>query len=110
MSAPDQWPIGFYAPGSYACKCKICGKQHIADKRAAHCADCTLQATYRSLADLRAAFVRADLCDPMQDARMKRLVDAARKVSDSYWYDSDGVISGIYELEAALRALEQGEG
>ena len=55
-------------------------------------------------------YVRADLCDPTQDERVKALVDAARKVNDSYWYDSDGVISGIYELEAALRALEQGEG
>ena len=52
----------------------------------------------------------AHLCDPLQDARVQALVAAARKVNQSYWHESDGIISGIYELETALRALEQGEG
>ena len=55
-------------------------------------------------------YIRADLCDPTQDERVRALVAAARKVNQSYWHASDGIISGIYELEAALRALEQGEG
>ena len=55
--------------------------------------------------------LKAELAEAVvarDDARVRALVDAARKVNDSYWYASDGVISGIYELEAALRALERG--
>ena len=55
-------------------------------------------------------WVRTDLCDPLQDARVQALVAAARKVNQSYWHESDVIIIGIYELETALRALEQGEG
>jgi hypothetical protein len=50
-------------------------------------------------------YVRADLCDPLQDERVKALVEAARKVNESYWYASDGTIRGMYDLEAALAAL-----
>ena len=80
MSAPEQWPIGFYAPGSYACKCQLCGKQHIADKRAVHCADCTLQATYRILSDLRETFART--LTPT-DERVQKLVAAHDKLLDA---------------------------
>ena len=50
-------------------------------------------------------YVRADLCDPMQDARMKRLVDLLNEPvvthTDQWWIDA---------RNAALRALGQGEG
>lgn len=53
--APEPtWPIGFYAPGNYACTCALCGKQHIAAKRAVHCADCTIQACWATITQLRA--------------------------------------------------------
>ena len=34
------------------------------------------------------------------------LVDAAEKVINSYWYSTDGVITGIYDLEAALARVK----
>ncbi|MDX5412874.1 MAG: hypothetical protein LPK02_07485 [Rhodobacterales bacterium] len=48
------WPIGLYAPGGYTCKCTKCGQHHIADKRASHCADCTLQDLQARVAELEA--------------------------------------------------------
>jgi hypothetical protein len=54
MSNTPTWPVGFYAPGNYTCICNLCGKHHVADKRAVHCADCTIQACYREVERLRA--------------------------------------------------------
>ena len=45
------------------------------------------------------------LAEAMALPEVKALVEAARKVHDSYWYASDGVISGMYDLERALRAM-----
>lgn len=45
MMEPDKiLPDGLYAPGGYMCMCAKCGKNHFADKRAQHCADCTIEA------------------------------------------------------------------
>ena len=50
-------------------------------------------------------YIRADICDPTQDERVKALVEAAKAV-DRYchWFREGD------ELRAALRALERGEG
>jgi hypothetical protein len=59
-------------------------------------------------------YVRADLPPPLSAAmelpEVRALVDAARKVRDSYWYSSDGIIQGIYDLERTLAALPTGKG
>lgn len=34
------------------------------------------------------------------------LVEAAKKVNNSYWYNTDGVILGMYDLERAIAAWE----
>ena len=39
---------------------------------------------------------------------VSRLVTAATKVVESYWNDTDGVISGIYDLEIALSFIAKG--
>lgn len=36
------------------------------------------------------------------------LVEAAEKVINSYWHSTDGVITGIYDLEAALARVKGG--
>ena len=61
------------------------------------------QNAYRPLVEAIAHFTDADLCDPTQDERVKRLVEAAKAV-DRYchWFREGD------ELRAALRALEQG--
>jgi hypothetical protein len=41
----------------------------------------------------------------MADPRVQALVEAARKVHDSYWYSSDGIIQGMYDLDRALAAF-----
>ena len=51
-SKPEpHWPVGLYAPGKYICFCDDCGKQHIAAKRALHCADCTIQRLFNRIAN-----------------------------------------------------------
>ena len=37
---------------------------------------------------------------------MAALLDAAEKVINSYWHSTDGVITGIYDLEAALARVK----
>ena len=63
-------------------------------------------------------YVRADLCDPMQDARVTQLVDAAiaedtaankRVTSRERKQYIRGRIEALKDLRAALRDLEQGE-
>lgn len=49
------------------------------------------------------------LAEALELPEIKALVEAARTVRDSYWYQSDGVIRGMYELEAALRRIAEGE-
>ena len=34
------------------------------------------------------------------------LVEAAEKVRDSYWHSSDGIITGMYDLETALARVK----
>ena len=61
-------------------------------------------------------YVRADLCDPMQDERVKRLVGALRPFSAAVFNDNGDVTISTghlkrqdwLKLRAALRALEQG--
>ena len=76
-------------------------------------------------------YLRADLCDPMQDERVKRLVGAARRILEDIddmkeafdglagaWLTTwgemdpgepmDAWMEGERMLRAALRALEQG--
>ena len=52
-------------------------------------------------------YVRADLCDPMQDERVKALVDAVKAMPDD-WYSDGCDCKPCEALHAALRALEQG--
>jgi hypothetical protein len=40
------------------------------------------------------------------EAKLAQLVKAATKVHNSYWHSTDGVITGMYELEQALRLRE----
>ena len=53
---------------------------------------------------------RADLpltpAQLMADERVRALVEAAKVVHHSFWYESDGVIRGMYELERAIAAME----
>lgn len=37
---------------------------------------------------------------------LKSLVEAAEKVRDSYWYSSDGIITGMHDLETALARVK----
>jgi hypothetical protein len=37
------------------------------------------------------------------EVKLDQLVKAATKVHDSYWRSTDGVITGMYDLEQALR-------
>lgn len=62
-------------------------------------------------------WVRADLCDPTQDGRVRALVDAAiaedtaankRVTSRERKQYIRGRIEALKDLRAALRALEQG--
>lgn len=39
-------------------------------------------------------------------AKLAKAVEAAEKVISSYWYASDGVITGIYDLETALARVK----
>lgn len=39
-SANTKVIIGGYAPGDYMCRCLICGKEFIGDKRAYECIEC----------------------------------------------------------------------
>jgi hypothetical protein len=54
-------------------------------------------------------YIRADLPPtPEQiasDPRVRALVEAARRVHDSYWYSTDGIIQGMYDLDRALAAF-----
>lgn len=36
------------------------------------------------------------------------LIEAAKLVHDSHWYSADGVVTGLYDLAAALRAIAEG--
>jgi hypothetical protein len=40
------------------------------------------------------------------EGKLAKLTKAATKVHTSYWYSTDGVITGMYELEQALRIAE----
>jgi hypothetical protein len=89
QDAPKRiWPIGFYAPGSYACKCAICGANHIAAKRAVRCADCTLQAAYRTLSDTRnlltAAQARAEQAEAERAAAL-HAKDCFQRTTRAHW-------------------------
>ena len=63
--------------------------------------------------DGQTEYVRADLCDPMQDERVKALVDALRKVIDEYdEFLKDEYMRGlsslddeIHDARAALRDI-----
>lgn len=58
------------------------------------------------------AYRRADLPPTLAEAlavpEVRALVEAASKVLSSYWYSSDGIIQGIYDIDAALAKLEEG--
>ena len=53
-------------------------------------------------------YIRADLCDPMQDKRVKALVEAVKAMPQD-WYDDNCDCKPCEALHAALRALEQGK-
>ena len=56
-------------------------------------------------------YVRADICDRMQDERVRALVDAAERLADLWDKDAtDRIGPATRQLRAALRDLEQGEG
>jgi hypothetical protein len=40
------------------------------------------------------------------EAKLEALTKAATKVHHSYWHSTDGVITGMYDLERALRLAE----
>jgi hypothetical protein len=50
-------------------------------------------------------YVRADRIEELE-AKLAALTSAAIKVHDSYWNSTDGVITGMYDLEWALRLAE----
>ena len=54
-------------------------------------------------------YVRADLCDPTQDDRVRALVDAVKAMPQDWYYDGCDC-KPCEALHAALRALEEGEG
>ena len=37
------------------------------------------------------------------------LIEAAKLVHDSHWYSADGVVTGLYDLAAAMRAIAEGK-
>lgn len=45
--------------------------------------------------------------DPLSDPRVKALVEAAKEVNSYYWASSDVVITGMGDLDNALRAIEE---
>jgi hypothetical protein len=49
-------------------------------------------------------YVRADLCDPMQDERVKRLVEAVKGMPQD-WYDDNCDCKPCDALHAALRDM-----
>lgn len=55
-------------------------------------------------ADYEARILASLTPNPVPDA-VQALVKAAQKVVTSYWQETDGTISGIYDLERALAAL-----
>lgn len=56
--------------------------------------------------DYEARILSALDMQPTVSPDVAALVDAAEKVISSYWYASDGVITGIYELETALARVK----
>jgi hypothetical protein len=52
-----------------------------------------------------AEYVRVDLCDPMQDERVKRLVQALRDLIAEYERGLDPLSDEIYDARAALRDM-----
>lgn len=84
-SKPEpHWPVGLYAPGKYICICADCGKQHIAAKRALHCADCTIQRLFNRIATDREKMdaMVADHLAAVQ-AAVAKAVEAERDRADS---------------------------
>jgi len=54
--------------------------------------------------------VRADLCDPTQDERVRALVDAAERLADLWDKDAtDRIGPATRQLRAALRDMKGGE-
>jgi hypothetical protein len=49
--------------------------------------------------------IQADRIEELE-AKLAALTSAAIKVHDSYWNSTDGVITGMYDLEWALRLAE----
>lgn len=47
------WPLIGYAPGSYFCKCSVCGEQFEGDKRAFQCLPCAVRAANEGLGKLK---------------------------------------------------------
>lgn len=54
------------------------------------------------IARLRKYVAAIPAVQPTVSPDVAALVDAAEKVINSYWHSTDGVITGIYDLEAAL--------
>jgi hypothetical protein len=48
-----EWPLMGYAPGSYFCRCHVCGDQFEGDKRAFQCLPCAVAAANDGLVKLK---------------------------------------------------------
>ena len=56
--------------------------------------------------DYEARILSALDMQPTVSPDVAALLDAAEKVINSYWHSTDGVITGIYDLEAALARVK----
>ncbi len=43
------WPVGGFAPGGYICKCHVCEREFIGEKRAHSCLPCAIEALKKRL-------------------------------------------------------------
>lgn len=75
-----QWPVGYYAPGSYWGKCLECGEQFTGDKRARQCPNCALQMLVRRIATLEAE--PAPTYEDGRQAGLREALDAVRGQTD----------------------------
>ena len=60
----------------------------------------------RGLAFVRSGLDAIPAVHPTVSPDVVALVEAAEKVRDSYWYSSDGIITGMHDLETAIARVK----
>lgn len=80
------------------------GDWHPTIEAAKAAAQADYEARIRSALDMQPTVSPKQLAAQPDD--VAALVEAAEKVISSYWYASDGVITGIYDLETALARVK----